>query len=56
MLSSVTDTKVINGKTYKVFYRECIGSGYGYIIEHNEQFYTFESVWGDPKMKFLFLN
>lgn len=42
------ETKVINGITYKVFHREGMGSGYGYVIERNGQFYTFESVWG-PK-------
>lgn len=46
VLSSDAKTKIINGKTYKVFYREGVGSGYGYIIERNGQFYTFESVWG----------
>lgn len=45
-LSDEAETKVINGKTYKVFHREGMGSGYGYVMERNGQFYTFKSVWG----------
>ena len=46
LIASATTTKVINGITYKVVYREGIGSGYGYITEHNGEFYVFESTIG----------
>lgn len=46
VLSGNEKAKVINGNSYKVFYREGMGSGYGYVIERNGQFYTFESVLG----------
>jgi hypothetical protein len=46
VLSGNEKTKIINGNSYKVFYREGMGDGYGYVIKHNGQFYTFESVWG----------
>ncbi len=47
--SSLSDseiTKIINGNSYKVFYRKGMGSGYGYTIKRDGQFYIFESVWG----------
>lgn len=46
VLSGNEKTKNINGNSYKVFYREGMGDGYGYVINRNGQFYTFESVWG----------
>jgi uncharacterized protein YxeA len=46
VLSDNEKTKVIDGNSYKVFYREGMGSGYGYVIERNGQFYAFESIWG----------
>ncbi|MBP9760081.1 MAG: hypothetical protein KBD24_01800 [Candidatus Pacebacteria bacterium] len=38
--------KVINGNSYKVFFRDGMGYPYGYIIERNGQFYVFECAWG----------
>ena len=55
MLSGNEKTKVINGNSYKVFYREGMGDGYGYIIERNGQFYTFESVRGPENEVFELL-
>ena len=46
VLSGNEKTKIISGNSYKVFYREGMGDGYGYIMERNGQFYTFKSVWG----------
>lgn len=51
-ISNIAETKTINGETYNVFQREEMGSGYGYIIEYNEQFYVFESVWGPENKVF----
>jgi len=39
---------VINNKTYRVFNREGMGDGYGYVIKRNEHYYIFESTQG-PK-------
>ncbi len=39
-------TKVINGQTYKEFFRNGEGMGYGYVIKKDGQFYTFESTSG----------
>jgi hypothetical protein len=52
MLSDNAQTKVINGRTYKIFHRDGVGSGYGYAIEYNGQFYIFESVWGSENEVF----
>ncbi len=44
------ELKVIEGNTYKVFHREGMGTGYGYVLERNGKFYIFESGYG-PKNK-----
>ncbi|MBP9761016.1 MAG: hypothetical protein KBD15_02130 [Candidatus Magasanikbacteria bacterium] len=36
-------TQIINGYTFQQF--EVLDGGYGYMIEKNGKFYTFESVW-----------
>lgn len=47
-----TSTKTINGVSYKIFYRDGLGDGYGYIREYNGSTYIFESGWGPTNALF----